>query len=280
MPVKIIDSDPVNIEIQDQTTDPLDWYFSRKIAETNISTDITVLNKTTYLEVEETLDITVDSTTGAAVGLWVEIWEGLFKYQSEISAINGNVLTLFMPVGFPFTTSAIVQIVDIDQNKDFTVTGIGEQYYTIEPPQAYIGDLHENRFMISMLHADESDSSTYGDIQGGLTNGIVVSGRGTLFASETGLPLPLVLYNNLLDIKTNNDWKQTAYDVTYDPKGGNPSSPTLYGTSIRKTFNGQDKSGVTIPIRSARNEATRALFRDDLSTLELHRIKALGHLVD
>ena len=225
--------------------------------------------------------VTVDDATGAAAGLWIELWEGLLKYQGEIQSVVGNVINLYMPIGFPFTTAAYVCICDIDQNKDFTVaTGIGPQIYSIDPPPIFTGNFHQNRFMITMLHTAESDSSTYGDIQGGLPMGIVVSGRGTLFANETGLPLPLVLYNNLLDIKINGDWKQTAYDVTYEPKSGNPASPTYYGTTIRKTFNGKDKSGVAIPVRSDRNEATRALFRDDLSSLTLHRMKSTGHTVD
>jgi hypothetical protein len=227
--------------------------------------------------VVETTQVTLADSTGLAVGLWVEIWEGPFKYQGEISAVASATIDLLLPIGFPFTTSAVVYLVDVDQNKDFTGTGIGPQLYTYDPPSIYTEDSYINRFIVAMLHTDESDSSTYGDIQGGLSMGIAFSGRGKLFALETGLPLDLIVYNELFNIKQNVDYKTIAYDVTYEPKSGNPASPALYGTSVRKTFNGKDKSGIVIPVRQARDEATRAWFRDDLSSLDYHRIRMIGH---
>lgn len=270
------------VEIQDQISDPLEFYLSRKITTTNLTSNIAVVDQGDYLEVTETATVQVDDATGAApdpVGsMWLEIWEGPFKYQGEIISVTGNNLSLAKPIGFPFTTSAVVYIVDVNQNRDFTGTGIGSQYYTYDPPSSYTEDTHETRFMITMLHSNDADPSLYGDIAE-LPLGIVYSGRGTLFSTETGLPKDLVVYNNLFNIKINEDYKSVAYDVSFDPKSGNPSSPNLAGTSVRKTFNGRDKSGVVIPVRQSRDEATRALFRDDLSTLDLHRIRIIGHQV-
>ena len=270
----------VDVAIQDQTTSPLEWYLSRKITTTALSSPIAITDQGDYLQVTETFDITVNSVAGIAVGNWVEIWESYFFFQSEITAINGNVLTLSKTVGFPYTTSAVVYLVDVDQNKNFLVGGIGSKEYSFVPPSSFLGSFHINRTIITMLHNDESDSSTYGDIQGGITNGILFKGRGTLFASETGLSKPLRLWNSLLNIKENEDWEATAYDVTYQDKSGNPSSPALYGTRVRKTFNGRDRSGVAIPVRIERLEATIQVLRDDLSTLSKHRTKIMGHLID
>jgi len=270
----------IDIYLQDQTTSPLEWYLSRKITTTALTNPIATTDQGDYLQVTETFDITVNSVAGIIVGNWVEIWEGYFFFQAEIRAINGNVLTLYKSVGFPYTTNAVVYLVDIEQNKNFLAGGIGSQEYSFLPPPTFLGSFHINRTTVTMLHSAASDSSTYGDIQTGIPNGIIFKGRGTLLASETGLPKPLRLWNSLLNIRRNEDWESTAYDVSYQDKSGNPSSPTLYGTRVRKTFNGQDKSGVVIPVRIQRLEATIGVFRDDLSTLTRHRIKVMGHLVD
>lgn len=276
----LIKNQPVDVDISDQTTSPVEWYLSRKITTTALTNPIATTDQGDYLQVTETFDITVGSVAGIVIGNWVEIWEGYFFFQAEIRAINGNVLTLYKSVGFPFTINAVVYLVDIDQNKNFLVGGIGTQEYTFLPPSTFLGSFHLTRTTITMLHANASDSSTYGDIQTGIPNGIIFKGRGTLLTSETGLSKPLRLWNSLLNIRKNEGWESSAYDVTYQDKSGNQASPTLYGTRIRKTFNGRDKSGVVIPVRKERLEATIVVFRDDLSTLTRHRIKVMGHLVN
>jgi hypothetical protein len=282
--VKNLPDDVLDVYLQDQTTNPLEWYVSRKITTTNLSNNIGVTDEGLYLQTTPTITVTLDSVVGAAPDLvgnfYLELWEGFFQYQGEIVSVVDNDVTVAFPIEFPFTTAATAYIVDVNQNRDFTVaTGIGEQEYSFAPAPTFLGDWHINRFMVSMLHADESDSSTYGDIQGGLDLGISFCGAGTLFPSETGLPKNLRLGYCLFNIKLNSDYKSVAFDVAYDPKSGNPASPTLYGTFVRKTFNGQDKSGVVIPVRKERNERAFIILRDDLSDMVLHRIRAIGHLV-
>lgn len=274
----------IDIYLQDQISDPLEFYLSRKLATTSLTENIPINTSSSPWQVTETETITVLDPTGFQVGLWVELWDNSLKFQAEIENVSGSDITLAKPIGFPFTTNSILYLVDVDQNKNFTLAGtnpIGHQYYTYEPPMMYGNDTHENRFMITMLHDTASDPALYGDIEA-LTNGIVFSGKGKRFATETGLADDLVLFNNLFNIKRNEDYKSIAYDVAFDPASGNTSIPGetgKYGTSVRKTFNGQDKSGVVIPVRVLREEATRALFRDDLSSLFLHRIRVIGHRV-
>ena len=286
MPVKIIDEDPVDVEIQDQVSNPLEWLMSRKISTTaKLTADIPVTDETTHYQVTPTTEITLTDATGATAdakgNMYLEIWEGYFQYQGEIIGVSTNTLTLAFPIEFPFTTDADVYIVDVNQNRNFLVGGIGTKNYTFQPGNAFLGDWYINRFMITMQHVTASDVSTYGDIYlaNGLTYGIAFCGKGTLFPSETGLDKNLKLGNCLFNIKKNADYKNVAFDVAFDAKGGNPSSPQLYGTSVRKTFNGQDKSGVVIPVRKARGEYSMQIFRDNLDTLTGHRTRITGHLV-
>lgn len=277
MPYKILDT--ADVALQDQTTNPLEWYASRKITETNLSAPIAVTDEGDYYQVTPTTTVTLDDVTGIAVGLHLELWEGYLQFQGEIIAVSGNDVTLSFPIEFPFTTSADAFIVDVDMNKDFTGTGIGEQVYSFKPGDAFVGDWHITRLIVNMLHTEESDSSLYGGISE-LTNGVAFCGNGTQFPEETGLDKNLKLAYCLFNIKKNSDYKSIAFDVSYDPKSGNPSAGTLYGTNVRKTFNGQDKSGVVIPVRKARGEYSRVILRDDLSGLALHRIRVIGHLVE
>ena len=109
-----------DIYIQDQISDPLEFYISRKIdTAQSITANIPVIDQGDFYEVQETTTITLTSAASAAIGLWIEIWEGPFKHQSEISNVVGNNVTLLNPIGKPFTTSATVYIVDVDQNKNF-----------------------------------------------------------------------------------------------------------------------------------------------------------------
>lgn len=128
MPVKIIDSDPVDVEISDQTTSPIEWYLSRKLASTTLAIATPITDEGSYLKVTELYTISVASSTGAVANTtWVEIWEGALFMQAQIINVSGTTLTLAKQVGYPFTTNAVVLIVDIDQNKNFLAGGIGKR---------------------------------------------------------------------------------------------------------------------------------------------------------
>lgn len=279
MPVEIIDDDPVDVENIASIKSPVEWYLSRKLTTTNLSSNIPVLPSGDDFVINPVFTVTLDSVANASADAkgnkWLEIWEGNLIYQGEIESVLVNDVTLATPIQFPFTTAATVYIVDINQNRNFTGTGINQQEYSIAPGAAFTSNLLINRFIVTMLHTGESDSSLYGDLAE-LTNGVYFCGEGTRFPSETGLTGNLSLGNCLFNMKKNSDYESTAYDVQFRPKSGNPSAGTLFGTTVRKTFNGEDKNGVAIPVQSNRNESTVAIFRDNLDTLSQHRIRVMG----
>lgn len=279
LPIKITDL-PVKTEEVASIKSPLEWYLSRKLTITNLSSNIPIIPSGDDYIINPVFTVTLDSVANATADAkgnkWLEIWEGNLIYQGEIISVSVNDVTLATPIQFPFTTNATVYIVDINQNRDFTdATGIGQQQYSLSLGDSFNSNLLINRFIVTMLHAGESDSSLYGDIEA-LPKGIYFCGKGTRFPEETGLDGNLELGNCLFNIKTNSDYESTAYDVQFRPKSGNPAAGTLYGTIIRKTFSGLDKSGIAIPVQSERAEATRAVFRDNLNSLSQHRIRVMG----
>lgn len=235
------------------TTPPLEWYFSQRITETNLTNPIGI----TAGEVDCPETITVDDPTGAAAGKYIELWEGPFFMQVEIKSVLGSDITLHMPVGFPFTIAANAYIVNVDMNVDGSVT---PQTFRLEAGPAFTSDLYITRFVIVMTHSGAGDDSKFGSIAA-LTNGLYFGSRG-LIPTQIG---PLVIVNNLFNVKTNKDLRVRTYDIDYSDKAGGGN----FGTSSRKTFNGPEKSGMAIPIYLQNNDSPFAIVRDNLSVADM-----------
>lgn len=246
-----------DISIQDYDGRPVDFFLTYKITTTSLSAPLDIITT------PRIFTITVDDPTGAAPGICVELWEGDNFYQGEILSVLGNDISLYLPIGLPFTTNATVYICDANM-----ATAL-ERDYTFYPGAANTRDYHITRFIVQMTHADPGDDSRFGDIAGGLANGIYFGGHGQVQGVD--------IFNMVYNFRTNGDFKARAYDVSYSDRAS--STPgNQYGTSVRKTFNGMDKSGVVIPVKKAEDNYIIGHTRDaalaDLSSL---RIAMTGH---
>lgn len=247
----------------DSISPPVEWYMSQRITETNLSSNIGITGG--VVDCPET--ITVDDPTGAAAGEFIEMWEGPFYMQVGIKSVLGNDITLDMPVGFPFTTAGNVYIVTCDMNVDGSVT---PQRFRFDPGPVGTNDYHITRFVLVMTHSAAGDDSKFGSVAA-LGNGVYFAARGTI---PTALG-PLVIVNNLFNVKDNGDLRVRTYDIDYSDKAG----PGLFGTASRKTFNGDEKSGVVVPVLKANNDSPFAEVRDDLTGLSTFRIAFNGYVV-
>jgi hypothetical protein len=107
------------------------------------------------------------------------------------------------------------------------------------------------------------DLSKFGDIAGGITNGIVMRKvDGT--------------YRNIFNVKTNGEMAGIMFD--FDILSAQNVNQGQNGFNGRLTFAGQSKVGVTI--RLAPGEDLQLLVRDDLTDLDLLEIVAEGHEVE
>jgi len=104
------------------------------------------------------------------------------------------------------------------------------------------------------------DDSKFGDIAGGLTNGVLLrQNNGEI--------------NNIWNVKTNGEFGLLAYDTAYTDKAPAGSE----GFRFRNTYAGQSKHGVTLRLQPG--ETLEILIQDDLSGLEVFNVMAQGHIV-
>lgn len=254
--VKIVDPIESNggipVNIQDQTTQPLDLYFSQEIgSRTNLTNNI-FLND---------VNITLDSVASVSVGNAIGIFSGVSGenrfYFGEVLAINGNNVTLDSPIDFNYSAGDEVVSTTRDLNVDgssimqsFIVRGAG----TGSPLEIDV-----TRIMFQITDNNAMDDGKFGGINA-LTNGIVLR-RNNGYIS------------NIYNIKNNGDFALVAFDVDYSDKA--PAG--TFGLRVRSTFAGQDKHGVAI--RLAAGESLELLIQDDLTDLTSFRILAQGHIV-
>lgn len=241
---------PVNI--QDQTSTPVDLYFLQAIGPPTTLTNTTSINS---------INIIVDSVASISVGNYLGIFSGVSAenrfYFGEVLAVNGNNITLDTPLDFNFSAGDAVISTTRDLNVDgsttkqsFIVRGAG----TASPLEIDI-----TRLIFQITDNSAMDDGLFGALPS-LTNGIVLRRNNGQI-------------NNIYNIKNNGDFGLVAFDKDYSDKA--PAG--LFGLTVRSTFAGQSKHGVAI--RLGVNESLELLIQDDLTGLNSFRILAQGHIV-
>lgn len=243
----------LDINVQDQVTPPFDLYFRQQTGvtstlATNILVDATV--------------IPLVSAVGFNTGNCLCIFGNDRIYNARILEVNGNNVTVDTPVDFPFEagSQAIENLIDLE-----LANGSLEnpEIYQIKNPSPIDSELSFDvtRILFEIITTDPPAFDEFGDIAGGLTNGIVLrKNNGAI--------------NNIFNAKTNGELANLMYDISFfdqtRPQGAN-------GITARMTFAGQSKHGVAIRIKP--QESLDLLIQDDLRTLLKFRIIAEGHFV-
>jgi len=81
---------------------------------------------------------------------------------------------------------------------------------------------------------------------------------------------------NIFYARSNNDLREQTFDVVYADKA--PAGQ--YGLGCRRTFNGQEKNGVTIRLDGSSNDQLQIYLQDNLTGLTKMSIIAQGHVVE
>ena len=240
----------LDVALQDQSTDVLDYYMRR---------DINAL----AFDVTQTLgsyDITVTTDPGVTVGNIIRVQEEDRLFQGQILSVSGTTFTLDTQLDYPFTTAASIAESSCDMNVDGSVTPVS---FTLGPDFNYKWDVV--RIMFSMTHGGAGDDGKFGDLSA-LTRGLVLRKRDGI-------------YHTIFNAKTNGDLRLRAYDLTYsDRAGGGPGN--AYGTSFRRTFGGPSKNGVVVRLDGSLNEVLEILVQDDLTGLGSFKAILQGHIVE
>jgi len=235
----------LDVNIQDQYTQTVTLYLHVQEAETTLSSAASVDDTT----------ITVTDATGIVTGQVITILEGSYFYQSLVTNVATNTLTLASPLDFDFTTSASVCCGDWNLNKDGSSTSIMAE---ICPPSNLKFDIYA--INVHVTDQTEMDSSKFGGISE-LTNGI-------LFRVVDGTT------KNLALIVNNSGFQEHGFDLQFDDKA--PAG--YYGLHAFKSY--IIKNGVSLRIDGSTNDTIQLWIRDDLTDLNLVSCTVMGHVVE
>ena len=153
-----------------------------------------------------------------------------------------------------------VEVIDLDLASAATAaaTIANPIEYTISPNDIRV--VHIQRITLSMIHSTAGDLDKFGNIAGGLPNGVTVRAR------ENGI------YRTLMNWKTNQKIKDDGYDLDFPPRSGGGGT---FGTSARITF---ERFGTEVRLDPATNDQLEFYIQDGaIATLGGFNIKGQGH---
>ena len=230
----------VPVTLQDQTTPAVIVYANQVAATTTIAVAPVAVDDYT---------IEVASITGIIVGHYLGIFSLITNryYAGIILDITDNVITLDTPLDSDFEIGDTVGSGIRDLSVNGSVTPEIFSLRGADPGIAVTIDV--TRVMLQMTTNNAALYTSFGDIVGGLTRGLVVR-------RVDGS------YYNIFNVKTNSEIALIAFD--YDAlDSSNPSGTS--GVKARLTFAGQSKMGVVQ--RIGPGEDLQVLVQDDLTDL-------------
>jgi len=243
----------LDVFVQDQHTPIILAKMSIVDVETTINAQVSIDDKV----------ITVADGTGFLVGQYLSIFTPISNrfYVAYILSISTNDITLDTPLDFPYTVGSFVTGGRTNMNVDGSSTPVIFGLRNTDQAIGVTADI--TRIMMTILSDTAPAYDEFGDITGGLTNGVVIR-------RVDGVT------RNISNFKTNGDIAGTTFDVSLadaiNPQQGQN------GYVARLTAAGQDKMGVTI--RLAPGEDLQIIIQDDLTSLQSFEIVAQGHEVE
>ena len=247
----------VDINIQDQTTDAVIIHFNKVSNSTTLSVAAEIDDGLNYT-------ITVVDDTGVVAGSMIILFHPASERFSTAHALSttNNVITLDRPIDFDYPIGTFVDIASVDLAVDgsstrqvFGLRGTGA------PPGVDIS-FDMTRIILVCTCENAVNMSTFGDIIGGLTNGLVLRTRNDR-------------YHNIFNIKTNLDISNIMYDFDFFDS---TKQEAVYGFKGRLTFAGTSKIGVAIRLPIGTD--AEFLVQDNLSGLTSLKVFAEGHIVE
>jgi len=248
----IDDEGNVEVVLQDQVTRPFDFFFMQSQHQTTLSENHQI--GAHY--------INLTNASGCDVGDYLAIFQpnGTRYFFADVLAISTNEVQVDTPLDFEFLSGHTV----LCTIKEMAVDGSDtQQIFEVRGPSQYSNfSIDITRIMITLVTTDAPEFTEFGDIAGGITNGIVLRKRNDI-------------YWTIWNVKDNGEFANLAYDF-YTLASRLPSGTN--GIAIRYTFAGQDKHGVAL--RLLPGESLELIVQDDLTDLVSFKIVAEGHIVN
>jgi hypothetical protein len=240
---------PVNI--QDQVTRPLDFYFTKANSNNSVTTTQPIVDSFT-ISVQDAI---------YSIGDFIGIFSGTGNfYFGDITAISaGTNLTVDSPFDFSFPIGSVV--IGLDRNMNVLGTIGTPEIFSISPAAASGLSVDITRIIYTIQCNNSPNFDSFGDIINGLTQGVTLRRKnGTV--------------ENIYNIKSNGGFTQIAYDVQYFEQ---TQQQQLNGVACRSSFAGMDKHGVAIRLNAG--DSLDLVIADDLSSLISFSALAQGHFI-
>ena len=248
------DIDSIDVNVQDQITPPLDFFFIQQIG-----TPTTLAVSSTIYDRVINVTSTADMLAGRRIGIFSGISGENRFYFGDIINVSGNNITLDSPLDFAFEAGDPIVIFTKNLNVNGSVT---PQIYKVSGPgTASPVEIDITRIMFQMECSSAIDLNKFGDLTA-LVNGIVLR-------RINGVT------NNIWNLKSNFDISLLAFD--YKPFDASNPIQGINGISARSTFSGQSKHGVAVRLKSG--ESLDIINQDNLEGLVKFNIMAQGHVV-
>lgn len=245
-----VNNNALDVNIQDQTTEPIDDYFLRELGSFTLAADTTASTATT-------LQYTFTATTGHGLAADDEILlldaVADRSFYSVVTNVATDTITVDRPIDHVFpSATALAKTVTNNMAVDGSTTPL---IYTL---RAGTTPIDICRFLLTILGGSAAmDDGKFGNITA-LSNGLV-------FRIVDGFQ------KTVFNFKSNQNIKQFCYDVAYSDNA--PAGNT--GLSARISFNGPSKHGVAL--RVSGDTALQWIVQDDLTGLDVVRVAGEGH---
>ena len=232
-----------------------------------IIANFTQLNSETTNTVATAIDdrtITLTDITNFVDGVTITIFNPIaarFSIMKQIGAPIGNVVTIDTPLDLAYPIGSFVTAGDDNLNVDGSIT---PQIFALRNTTERTPiNIDITRLIFTAQTDDPISLPDFGDIAGGLLNGIVLRKVDGTF-------------NNIFNVKSNSELLNIMFDFEII-QSTNPAQGQD-GFIGRLTFAGQDKIGVTIRIEEQSD--LQLIIQDDLTQLIEFKIKMEGHIVE
>ena len=243
----------LDVAIQDQTTKPIIQNFYQRIAETTLATATVIDGKT----------IAVADATNIVANQYGILFSSVINKVMffNILSIDGTIITIDTLIDAVYPIGSHISVGNKQIIGDGSVTPI--IYSVRSTAQQTNLSFDVTRIMFTAKTTSTCDLSTFGDIESGLTNGLILR----KVDGET---------SNIFNVKTNGNFMNIMYD--FDILTATNPAQGQNGFKGRMTFAGQEKMGVAI--RLAPGEDLQLIVQDDLSDLLGFIVLAEGHIVE
>ena len=246
--------DLADVNVQDQTTDPIIIPFNQIHNQTTLNGVIAINDRT----------IIVTSATGIVVGSFIVLFDPVSVRFSTfyVTGVAGTTITLDTLIDFPYPDGTFVDVAITDMSVDgsgtpevFGLRGTGI-------PEGVELSMDVTRIIFYCLVDTAVDLSKFGNLTS-LTRGLALRTRNDR-------------YKNIFNVKTNGEIDQLTLD--WKPYASTNPQQGQDGFTARLTFASQGKLGVAVRLHIGTD--LEFLVQDNLTGITFLSVLAEGHIVD